>query len=53
MNAKELTWQDVQRIVQISYELDPLYNSEQRLAEFQTEQSFYEEVLKRFQEGKP
>ena len=46
--AKDLTWQDVRRIVEISYDLDPLYNEEHRLMEFQTEEGFYKEVLKRF-----
>jgi hypothetical protein len=48
-----LTWQDVRQIVQIADDLDPLHSADQRLAEFQTEQSFYTEVLKRFQEGRP
>lgn len=52
METQELTWQDVQRIVQISYDLDPLYNDEHRLAEFHTEEAFYKEVLKRFEEGR-
>lgn len=46
--ADALTWQDVERIVRISYDLDPLYSSEHRLAEFQNEEGFYREVLKRF-----
>ena len=41
MEKQELTWQDIKRIVQISYDLDPLYNDEHRLAEFQTEEGFY------------
>lgn len=52
MDKTTLTWQDVQRIVQISYDLDPLYNDEHRLAEFHTEEAFYKEVLKRFEEGR-
>ena len=49
--APALTWQDVERIVQISWDLDPLYSSEHRLAEFQNEEGFYREVLRRFNQG--
>ena len=49
---QELTWQDIERIVQISYDLDPLYNEEHRLAEFQSEEAYYKEILKRFNETK-
>jgi len=48
-----LNWQDVRQIIQIADRLDPLHSADQRLAEFQTDQSFYTEVLKRFQEGRP
>ena len=48
----ELTWQDIERIVQISYDLDPLHSTEHLLSEFQTEEAFYTEILKRFNETK-
>jgi len=58
MKYNELTWQDIKRIVKIADDLIPCTPfasvSEQIFAdEFQTEQSYYEEVLKRFKEGKP
>lgn len=50
---KVLTWEDIKTIVQIADDLDPLYDPDQLDAEFQTEETLYTEVLKRFQEGKP
>ena len=57
MKTQELTWQDVQRIVKIADDLIPctpfVSVSEQIFAdEFQTEQSYYDEILKRFKEAK-
>ena len=49
---QDLTWQDIERIVQISYELDPLHSTDHLLSEFQNEEAFYKEVLKRFNETK-
>ena len=51
-----LTWEDIKRIVKIADDLIPCTPfasvSEQIFAdEFQTEQSYYEEVLKRFMYG--
>lgn len=49
-NRDALTWKDIQRIVQIADDLNPGYGHdiEHLLSEFQSEQSYYEEVLKRF-----
>lgn len=58
MNTEtQLTWQDIKRIVKIADDLIPctpfVSVSEQIFAdEFQTEESYYQEVLKRFKEGK-
>ena len=50
MSKAELTWEDVKRIVEIADSLLPYASV--KLAdlehEFQTEQMYYEEVLKRF-----
>jgi len=50
-NAEVLTWKDVQRIVEIA---DGLLAKESHteilLAEFQSEESYYQEILKRFNE---
>ena len=53
----ELTWQDIKRIVKIADDLIPctpfVSVSEQIFAdEFQTEEAFYKEILKRFNETK-
>ncbi len=47
---QELTWQDIKRIVTIADDLLPGHDTEQLLSEFQTEESYYQEVLKRFKE---
>ena len=57
MKTQELTWEDIKAIVKIADDLIPctpfVSVSEQIFAdEFQTEQSYYEEVLKRFKGGK-
>lgn len=57
MKTQELTWQDIKRIVKIADDLIPctpfVSVSEQIFAdEFQTEESYYQEVLKRFKEEK-
>ena len=51
MKTQELTWQDVKRIVTIADDLLPGHDIEQLTSEFQTEESYYQEVLKRFKEG--
>lgn len=48
MEKQELTWQDIKRIVIIADGLLPEHDTEQLLSEFQTEESYYQEVLKRF-----
>jgi len=45
-----LTWQDIKRIVEIAHDLEPLRGCEDFLFEFQSEESFYQEILKRFKE---
>lgn len=47
---QELTWQDIKSIVNIADDLLPGHDTEQLLSEFQTEESYYQEVLKRFNE---
>ena len=49
-----LTWEDIREIVQIEHDLNPGngYDLEHLLSEFQTEEGFYKEILKRFKEGK-
>lgn len=47
-----ITWQDIKKIVEIADDLDPLYNPDALDAELQTEEAFYKEVLKRFEEGR-
>lgn len=52
-----LTWQDIKRIVKIADDLIPctpfVSVSEQIFAdEFQTEEAYYKEILKRFKEEK-
>lgn len=52
-----LTWEDIKRIVKIADDLIPdtpfVSVSEQIFAdEFQTEESYYQEVLKRFNDGR-
>lgn len=54
---QELTWQDIKQIVKIADDLIPctpfVSVSEQIFAdEFQTEESYYKEILKRFMEAK-
>ena len=48
MEKQELTWQDIKRIVKIADDLLPGHDIEQLLSEFQTEEAYYKEVLKRF-----
>lgn len=47
----ELTWQDMKAIVDIAHDIEPLRDGDNFLFEFQTEEGFYKEVLKRFKEG--
>ena len=47
-----LTWKDMKAIVDIAQDLDPLRDGDNFLFEFQSEEGFYKEVLKRFKEGK-
>lgn len=50
-----LTWQDMKQIVKIADDLvpDTPFAAEQIFAEeFQTEEAYYGEILKRFQEGR-
>lgn len=53
MSAAGLTWEDVKAIVTIADDIlpDPRYKHDLD-ASFQTEESYYTEVLKRFKEGK-
>lgn len=46
-----LTWQDMKAIVDIADDLLPGHDTEQLLSEFQTEEAYYKEVLKRFKDG--
>ena len=48
----ELTWQDMKAIVKIADDLDPLYDPDAMNAEFQSEEAYYKEILKRFNETK-
>ena len=53
MSKAELTWQDIRRIVEIADKLCP-YASVKLGAlehEFQTEESYYKEVLRRYNDG--
>lgn len=53
MKTQELTWQDVQRIVKIADDLLAKESKTELLeAEFQSEESYYKEILKRFKEAK-
>lgn len=49
-----LTWQDMKQIVKIADDLipDTPFPTADFEAEFQTEESYFGEILKRFQEGK-
>ena len=49
-----LTWEDVQRIVEIADQLCPYTSKEMAefQANFQTEEAYYREVLKRYNDGK-
>ena len=50
---EQLTWQDIQRIVKIADGLLAKESKTEQLeAEFQTEESYYKEILKRFKEAK-
>lgn len=51
MKKAELSWEDVRRIVTIADDIlpDPRYKQDLD-ATFQTEQSYYEEVLRRYRE---
>ena len=51
MKTQELTWEDIKAIVKIADDLLPGHDIEQLTSEFQTEESYYQEVLKRFKEG--
>ena len=45
-----LTWFDIRDIVKIAIDLNPMHDTGQILSEFQTEESFYQEILKRYKE---
>lgn len=45
-----LTWEDIKRIVNIADDLLPGHDIEHLLSEFQTEEAYYKEVLKKFRE---
>lgn len=47
-----ITWRDIKSIVKIADDLDPLHDHDAMNAEFHTEEAFYKEVLKRFEEGR-
>ena len=47
----DITWRDIKSIVKIADDLLPGHDTEQLLSEFQTEEAYYKEVLKRFKEG--
>lgn len=47
-----ITWRDIKAIVKIADDLDPLHDHDAMNAEFHTEEAFYKEVLKRFEEGR-
>ena len=49
-----LTWEDIREIVRSEHDLNPGngYDLEHLLSEFQTEEGFYKEILKRFKDGK-
>jgi len=47
---REFTWKDIKRIVSIADDLLPGHDTEHLASEFQTEESYYQEVLKRFKE---
>ena len=51
--SKELTWQDIKRIVEIADQLMPYATVKLGGLEhdFQTEESYYKEVLRRFNEA--
>lgn len=49
---QELTWRDIKRIVTIADDLLPGHDIEQLISEFQTEESYYKEVLRRYMEEK-
>lgn len=49
MTKSKLTWQDVKQIVNIAENLEYTYGLDNR---WETEQKFYEEVLKEFNEQK-
>ena len=52
MSKAELTWEDVKRIVEIADHLCPYTSKEMAefMTEFQDEESYYREVLRRFSE---
>jgi len=46
----ELTWEDIKRIVNIADDLLPGIDTAAILSEFQTEEAYYKEILKRYKE---
>ena len=52
METQELTWRDIKRIVKIADDLLPGHDIEQLASEFQTEEAYYKEVLRRYMEEK-
>ena len=54
MDANELTWEDIREIVRIADRLmpDTAWDVSAFEAQFQTDQMYYEEVLRRFLNGK-
>jgi len=50
MKTQELTWKDIKAIVNIADDLLPGHDIEHLLSEFQTEEAYYKEVLKKFRE---
>lgn len=49
METHELTWQDVKRIVNIA---DAMVNEEDSYDKWESEEAYYKEVLKRYNEEK-
>lgn len=46
----ELTWLDIKRIVNIAEDMLPGIDTADILSEFQTEEAYYKEILKRYNE---
>lgn len=54
MEANELTWEDIREIVTIADRMlpDTAWDQSAFESQFQTEQMYYEEVLRRFKDGR-